>query len=125
MAADALASKGSDAACAGRAYFINNVEPVQLWDWINRVLEGTGRPPVTRRIPAGLAYGVGAILEGLWKLTRRPSEPPMTRFVAKQLSTSHSYDMTPFVRDTGGQYVELVDMDEATDIVCQSLRSGS
>ncbi len=123
VAADALASGGSTAPCAGRAYFVNNVEPVRLWDWINRVLTGTGRPPVTRRIPAGVAYAVGAVLEGLWKITGRRSEPPMTRFVAKQLSTSHSYDMTPFVHDTGGQYVEPVDIDEATDIVCRSLRS--
>lgn len=122
VAADALAAGGPESPCAGRAYFVNNVEPVRLWDWINQVLEGTGRPPVTRRIPGGLAYAVGAVLEGLWKLTGRRSEPPMTRFVAKQLSTSHSYDMAPFIRDTGGQYVELVDMDEATDLVCQSLR---
>ena len=123
VAADALKRGGPASPCAGHAYFVNNVEPVLLWSWINRVLEGTGRPPVTHRVPAGLAYAVGAVLEGLWKITGRRSEPPMTRFVAKQLSTSHSYDMTPFVRDTGGQYVEPVDIDEATDIVCRSLRA--
>ncbi len=121
VAADALASGGPASPCAGNAYFVNNVEPVRLWDWINRVLTSTGRPPVTRRIPAGAAYAVGAALEGLWKITGRRSEPPMTRFVAKQLSTSHSYDMAPFMRDTGGQYVEPVDIDEATDRACRSL----
>ncbi len=122
VAADALAEGGPAADCAGNAYFINNVEPVRLWDWINRVLEATGRPRVTKRVPAGLAYAVGATMEGLWRLVGAKSEPPMTRFVAKQLSTSHSYDMTPFVHDTGGRYVEIVDIDEATERACASLR---
>ena len=122
VAADTLVRGGPASPCAGRAYFVNNIEPVRLWDWINRVLEGTGRPPVTRRIPAGVAVAAGAALECLWKITRRRTEPPMTRFIAKQLSTSHSYDMAPFIRDTGGRYVEPVDIDEATDIVCRSLR---
>lgn len=120
VAADALVTGGAQASCAGRAYFINNVEPVRLWDWINRVLKATGRPPVTRRVPASLAYAVGAGMEAAWRIVGAKSEPPMTRFVAKQLSTSHSYDMTPFVHDTGGQYVELVDIDEATERACET-----
>ena len=33
---------------AGKAYFISNGEPVELWAFINRVLAEAGLPPVTR-----------------------------------------------------------------------------
>ncbi|MEM9380934.1 MAG: NAD-dependent epimerase/dehydratase family protein [Planctomycetota bacterium] len=115
-AADALAADGPGAACAGRAYFVNNEEPVRLWQWIDRVLEGTGRAPVRRRISPGVAYVAGALLEGAWRLLgRRNAEPPMTRFVALQLATSHSYDMGPFREAVDGRYVEPVPLDEATE----------
>lgn len=120
-AADALAEDGKDSACAGRPFFVNNVEPVRLWDWINAVLERTGRAHVTKRIPAGLAYAAGVALEAAWKLTGKPGEPPMTRFVAKQLSTSHSYDMAPFMNAVGGRYVERVGIGEAVNRPCASL----
>jgi nucleoside-diphosphate-sugar epimerase len=37
-------------------------------------------------------------------------EPPLTRFLAEQLSTTHWYDMTPATRDFG--YVPRVSIDE-------------
>ncbi len=115
-AADALATDGAAAACAGRAYFVNNVEPVRLWDWINSVLTGTGRRAVTRRIPAGVAYAAGAILEVLYRVSgRTETEPPMTRFVAAQLRASHSYDMQPFIAAVGGRYSEPTSLEEATE----------
>lgn len=114
VAAEALCEAGHAADCAGQAYFVNDLEPVKLWEWINRILEGTGRPPVIRSIPAGVAYAAGALFEAGYGILRRSSEPPMTRFVAKQLSTSHSYDMAPFIRDTGSRYVESVGSEEAT-----------
>ncbi|MEZ6017282.1 MAG: NAD-dependent epimerase/dehydratase family protein [Planctomycetota bacterium] len=95
----------------GKAYFVANEEPVRLWGWINSLLEATGRPPVTRRVPAGVAYAAGAVLEPLHRLLRRAGEPRMTRFVARQLSTTHTYDLEPLKRDTG--YRERVPMAEA------------
>jgi nucleoside-diphosphate-sugar epimerase len=99
------------APCAGRAYFVAQREPIRLWDWIGELLAAVGAPPVTRRVPAGVAYTGGAVLELLWRVARRSAEPPMTRFVARQLATSHSYDLAPLERDLG--YREQVDMAEA------------
>ncbi len=117
-ALEAAANGGVAAPCAGRAFFVNQREPVRLWDWINAVLTGTGRAPVTRRVPAGLAYAAGAACELAWRALGRTgegaSEPPMTRFVAKQLATSHSYSMAPFEEAVGGRYRERVDLAEAT-----------
>jgi len=100
------------AAHAGRAYFIGQAKPVKMWDWIDEVFAGLGIPPVKGRISANTARRIGAVMENLWKLLPLPGEPPMTRFVAAQLSTSHSYSMEPAQRDFG--YTEQVSTEEAT-----------
>lgn len=97
-AADALAAGG---AAAGRAYFITDAEPVLLWDWINAFLAGVGAPPVSRRISRSTARAGGAILETLWRWFSLSGEPPMTRFVASQLATSHYYDLRGARDDLG------------------------
>ncbi|HIG12641.1 MAG: NAD-dependent epimerase/dehydratase family protein [bacterium] len=89
------------AAHAGRAFFIGQEEPVQLWNWINNLLVRLGAPPVTRQISFRAAYRLGGFCEVLWSTLRLAGEPPMTRFVAAQLSSSHSYDMSPARRAFG------------------------
>ncbi len=89
------------AACAGRAYFVTNGEPVELWDFLNRVLAVYGLPPVTRVLPLWRAKLAGRVLEAVYRTLRLPGEPPLTRFVASQLGTSHWYDITAARRDLG------------------------
>ncbi len=97
-AADALAESSP---VAGEAYFINETEPVRLWDWINEILRRAGLPPVRRRISANIARSGGALLEGLFGVFRLRGEPPMTRFLASQLSESHTYSTAKARRDFG------------------------
>lgn len=89
------------AACAGRAYFISNGEPVELWGFIDRVLAEAGLPPVRRRVSVWKARLAGRLLEWIYRVLRLPGEPAMTRFVARQLSTSHWYDISAARRDLG------------------------
>lgn len=107
---------------AGRAYFIGQEQPVELWPWIDGLLEALDVPPVRRRVSQRTAHVAGAALEGLWRLLSLPGEPPMTRFVAAQLATSHSYSMQP-ARDAFG-YRELVDLDQATRRSVEWLRAA-
>lgn len=93
----------SGAACAGKAYFISNDEPLPLWDLINRMLACADIPPLTKSISAPMAYRAGAVLEFLYRLSGSHSEPSMTRFVARQLSTSHWYNLAAAKRDLGYQ----------------------
>lgn len=92
---------GPDSAIAGKAYFITNGEPVPLWDLIDRMLACAGLPPVQRSISARTAYIAGAFLETTYRLTGRQTEPPMTRFVARQLATAHWFDISAARRDLG------------------------
>ena len=107
---DAFAALAPGAACAGRAYFISNGEPREVRRIVNDLLAAAGQPPVDKTIPYGVAYAAGAVLELAWRTLRLPGEPPMTRFVAEQLSTPHWYDISAAARDFG--YVPRVAMDE-------------
>ncbi|MFN9719860.1 MAG: NAD-dependent epimerase/dehydratase family protein [Planctomycetota bacterium] len=95
---------------AGKPYFINEPQSVNLWDWINLLLERTGLPPVTKSISASSARRLGAIMETIWTIGRLNGEPPMTRFVAAQLACSHSYSIEAARRDFG--YAPAVSVEE-------------
>jgi len=89
------------AACAGKAYFITNGEPMPLADLLNGLLDAAGAPPVERRISASAAYALGALCELRHAVMGRDDEPPLTRFVARQLATSHWFDISAARRDLG------------------------
>jgi len=74
---------------------------VALWPWINEILQRAGLPAVQRKISAPAAYRIGACLEAVYTLLRKQAEPPMTRFVALQLSQSHTYSIAKAERDFG------------------------
>ena len=107
LAADRLVFGG---ALAGKAYFITNGEPIPLWEMVNRILAAAGLPPVTRSVPPKVAYAAGAVCEGLWSLLRLSGEPPMTRFVARELATAHWFDIAAARRDLG--YAPQISIDE-------------
>jgi nucleoside-diphosphate-sugar epimerase len=119
LAADRLAP-GSPV--AGRAYFITNGEPVPLWDFVNRILAAAGLGPVTRSVPAPVAYAAGWLLEGLYALLPGDREPPMTRFLAGELTTAHWFDTGAARRDLG--YEPRVGIDEGLRRLAASLKAG-
>lgn len=98
---DALARLHPGAACAGQPYFISNGEPKSIREIVNALLACAGEPPVSKSVPYALAYAAGAVLEKVWPRLGRSDEPPMTRFLAEQLSTPHWYDISGAVRDLG------------------------
>jgi len=91
------------ARCAGRPYYISNDEPMRQADIIPMLLDAIGIQATVRPIPAGLARKAGAVFEFIWKVLRIKSEPPITRFSAEQLSTSHWYNISASQRDFGYQ----------------------
>lgn len=101
------------AACAGKPYYITNGEPWPIADIMNGILAAAGVPPVTKHIAPGVAYAAGVVLEGLYTLLRKHDEPPMTRFVARQLSTAHWYDISAAQRDLG--YAPIVSMQDGLE----------
>ncbi len=95
---------------AGKAYFVNERDAVNLWDWINQLLLRANLPPVSRSMSKNAAMRIGTVMEMAWKFMKLAGEPPMTRFVAMQLAGSHSYSVTAAERDFG--YCPLVSVEE-------------
>ncbi len=79
---------------SGRAYFISQDDPISKWALMDAFLAAAGKPPVRGHISAKAAYGIGWLLESVYRVFRITSEPPMTRFVAKELATSHWFDIS-------------------------------
>lgn len=109
LAADALGLPNPKN--AGKAYFISDGHPVVPWQWLNKMFASLDLPPLTKRVPYGAAVVLGSVLEGVWGAFSLKGEPPMTRFVAAQLGTSHFYSLKNARNDIG--YEPIVDVDTA------------
>ena len=84
---------------AGQCYFLSDDQPVNLWNWINRLLETLNIPSVSKSISYGKARRLGGILEWAYRTLGLVGEPRMTRFLAAQLATSHYFDISRAKRD--------------------------
>jgi len=119
LAADRLSPNSP---IAGRAYFITNGEPVVLWDFINRLLEVAGIPPVRACVSPRVAYTAGWVAESVWRTLKLGGEPPMTRFLAEELATSHWFNIDAARRDLG--YNPRVSMEEGLQRLKEWLGRG-
>ena len=99
-AMDALLS-GPHSAPAGKAYFLSQDDPVNCWRWIDQLLEVYHLPPVQKTMSFTAAYTIGAICDFIWSFIRRESDPPMSKFLAVQLSVSNYFNISAAKRDFG------------------------
>ncbi|MFH5802482.1 NAD-dependent epimerase/dehydratase family protein [Alienimonas sp. DA493] len=96
---------------AGRPYFLNDLPPVRLHEFVRRVAEEAGlEPPALRRLPGPLATAAGKTATLAWRALRRPDEPPLTAFAVAQLRVAHWY-RTDALRQFGAW--EAVEPEEA------------
>jgi 2-alkyl-3-oxoalkanoate reductase len=92
-AATALAAAVS--ACGpvhGEPLVVSNGEPRPVAEVLARLCQAAAAPGPRGHVPFRVAWLAGAVVEGVWVLTRRSSTPPMTRFLAEQLATAHWFD---------------------------------
>ncbi|RKR75328.1 NAD-dependent epimerase/dehydratase family protein [Frondihabitans australicus] len=76
----------------GNSYVLTNGEPRTVAEILTSVCLAAGVAPPSRSVPAGLARAAGALIERAWRVRPGVDEPPMTRFLAEQLSTAHWFD---------------------------------
>jgi 2-alkyl-3-oxoalkanoate reductase len=82
----------------GQALVVTNAEPRPIGELVAGICRAVGAPPPRLHLPTGVAWGLGALVEGAVavseRLPRVPAitQPPMTRFLAEQLSTAHWFD---------------------------------
>ena len=76
----------------GRALVVTNGQPRTIREVFDRILDAAGMAPAGRSVPVGVARAGGLLVERYWERSGRDDDPPMTRFVAEQLSTAHWFD---------------------------------
>ncbi len=118
---NALDALDERAGCVeGKAYFISQGEPVELWPWLNHILESLGYAPLTKRVPLFAAYSVGAFCEAVWHVLKRSGEPPITRFVAVELAKDHYFNIEAARNELN--YLAKTSMEEALLLTIEDLR---
>lgn len=81
-----------DGVVHGKAYVVTNGEPRPIAEILAGICLAAGAPAPTRHVPAALARAAGSLVEAAWRVRPGADEPPMTRFLAEQLSTAHWFD---------------------------------
>ncbi|ABY36714.1 MAG TPA: 3-beta hydroxysteroid dehydrogenase [Chloroflexus aurantiacus] len=97
----------------GRAYFIGQERPVNLWQFIGEILKAANCPPVRGRISASAATILATGLELLYTILRLPGEPPLTRLMVHELSHSHWFSHAAAERDFG--YTPRISIEEGLE----------
>jgi 2-alkyl-3-oxoalkanoate reductase len=59
---------------------------------LDRVCRAAGVRAPQRHVPVPMALAAGAAVDWFWAATRRTDTPPVTRFLAEQLTTAHWFD---------------------------------
>ncbi|GAB3120355.1 NAD-dependent epimerase/dehydratase family protein [Glaciibacter psychrotolerans] len=94
----------------GRAYVITNGEPRPVAELLAGICAAAGVRAPGWRVSAGLARTAGSVIEAAWRIRAGSDEPPMTRFLAEQLSTAHWFDQRQTRADL--HWVPAVSLDE-------------
>lgn len=94
----------------GNAYVVTNGEPRPVADLLAGICTASGVAAPRWHVPAAVARVAGSLVESVWRVRPGQDEPPMTRFLAEQLSTAHWFDQRRTRADL--QWAPSVSIDE-------------
>lgn len=88
---------------SGRAYFLADADPVDIWPMLRELARTFGLPAPGRRLPLPVATMAAVVAEQIWRLPvlndRRT--PPISRYTLALLTRSATYDTAAACRDLG------------------------
>ncbi|MFC8038074.1 NAD-dependent epimerase/dehydratase family protein [Paenarthrobacter sp. NPDC057355] len=76
----------------GKAVVVTNGEPRPIGELLADICAAGGVQAPSWTVPGVVVRAAGTVVEKAWTWARRSEEPPMTRFLAEQLSTAHWFD---------------------------------
>lgn len=76
----------------GESFVVTNGEPRTVREVFTGFCDAAGVPHPRIHVPGGLARTAGRVVERLWQVRPGADEPPMTEFLAEQMSTAHWFD---------------------------------
>ncbi|ASD20806.1 nucleoside-diphosphate sugar epimerase [Cryobacterium sp. LW097] len=122
-AADAIAAALERVdAVHGNAYVITNGEPRPVAELLAGICAAAGVAAPAWRVPASVARAAGSVIETAWRVFPGEDEPPMTRFLAEQLSTAHWFDQRRTRADL--HWTPAVSLDEGLARLAESYRTA-
>jgi nucleoside-diphosphate-sugar epimerase len=106
-------SHAADENVHGNAYVVTNGEPRPVADLLAGICTASGVPAPKVHVPAAVARIAGSLIEAVWRVRPGQDEPPMTRFLAEQLSTAHWFDQRRTRQDL--RWAPAVSIDEGLE----------
>ncbi|MBE0678214.1 MAG: NAD-dependent epimerase/dehydratase family protein [Bacteroidales bacterium] len=97
----ALKKLGESKEVCGRAFFVTDGEPVKTWEFINAIIENAGIQMVHKSFPRSVALFAAWWMELFYRLSGKKEEPMITRFIVKELSTHHWFDISAAKNELG------------------------
>jgi nucleoside-diphosphate-sugar epimerase len=111
LAADRLLEGGETAdRVAGRPYFVSSGEPIEIWEFVNRLLAAADVDPIEKRVNLKVAFAAAWVMEKVHALSGADGEPRMNRWIVRELTTARWFDISAAKRDLG--YEPAVSIDE-------------
>ena len=92
---------GAERGRPGEAYFVTDGEPVEFREFVTELLATRGVTAPDRNTPPFLARTSAGALEGLWRLLRRDSTPPVTRLAVWLASLECTIDISKAREELG------------------------
>lgn len=92
----------------GEAYFVTDGERTTFRDFLGRYLKTQGITAPQKSVPGFVARSLAFVVEGIWKILRLKSEPPLTRFAAAIMSRHCTIRIDKIRRDMGYKPVVTV-----------------
>lgn len=95
---------------SGKPYFISQGQPIQLFPWINNLLQLFNISPITQKISFKKAYLASYILESWYKCFYPNKQPQLTRFLATELAKDHYFNISNAIKDLS--YKPIISINE-------------
>src|SRR5215218_548988 len=92
---------GATKAPAGGVYFVTDGEPVVFREFLTAMLGTQGVEIPDKSVPPGVAGTAARASEGVWRVLRRPGNPPLTRFAVWVSSHECTIDISRAERELG------------------------
>jgi len=98
-------------AVGGKAYFITDETPVNLWGFINRLAREFDAPEVSKTLSPKLVATIACVVELIWKIPslKNNRQPPITRYTASFLTNTSTFNIDRAKEDFG--YAPGVDLE--------------
>jgi nucleoside-diphosphate-sugar epimerase len=85
----------------GRAFFVTNGEPIKIWEFLNAIIESAGIQDVHKSLPRSVSLFIAWCIEIFYRLLGKKKEPMITRFIVKELTTHHWFDISAAKNELG------------------------